>query len=535
MANEVKIRITGEDRASGEFDRVERKARGLGGTLRSMAPLALGAGAALGGLAYGASKFADAASDLNEATNKANVTFGEHSDVIEDFAESSARSFGISRRAANDYASTLGVILQASGLNQEATADMSVELTKLAADLASFNNIPVDVALEKIRSGLVGEAEPLRTVGVLLSAAEVKTKAYEMGIAEAGAELTEAQKVQARYALILEQTTQAQGDFTRTADGSANQQRIMAANWEDLRARIGQGFLPVQQKLYEGLNKLFTIVQEKVIPAIQEWWQKHQPEIEAALERFQAFLKNDLMPALENIVAIFETVWPKIEPIVRGVMNEIKLLIEQRLVFIRDLINVVLAVLRGDWEEAWQGIKDLLKNQLDIMKELIENRLEVYKTLLSEAWTAIVNGATYAFTALKVTVLDIFDDLKEGIRAALNWIIDKINAFVGGLNSVLGPIGGLLGKVGVDLPDIGTIPRVASGSRGFPGGLALVGERGPELVDLPGGSRVYSHEESQRLGGTIIHKENYGRQTFIFPQVDPRKAMREMDRQFRSI
>src|SRR3972149_8296085 len=120
--------------------------------------------------AVGASSI-KAFSDLNESVNKAQVAFGRSSKAVSDFAATSARSYGISKRNANEYSATLGVILQTSGLAQDATAGMSVELVKLAADLASFNNIPIDEALEKGRSGLGGEAEPLRTVGVLLSEA----------------------------------------------------------------------------------------------------------------------------------------------------------------------------------------------------------------------------------------------------------------------------------------------------------------------------------------------------------------------------
>lgn len=203
-------------------------------------------GGALAGVGLASVKFA---SDLEESVNKANVTFGDAASVVQQFAQTSADSFGISQRAANEYSGTLGVILQASGLAQDASARMSVELVKLAADLASFNNIPIDVALEKIRAGLVGEIEPLRTVGVLLNAAAVEQKALDLGLVESGGVLTEAAKVQARYALILEQTTIQQGDFTRTADSLTNSLRRSQAQMEDAAATIGQQLIPVAAKV----------------------------------------------------------------------------------------------------------------------------------------------------------------------------------------------------------------------------------------------------------------------------------------------
>lgn len=245
-ANEAKIVITADDKASGKLDGISNKAKSMRKAFLAVSGVVTGVGIA-------SIKFA---SDLDEAVNKAAVTFGNASSVVKDFAETSAQSFGISERAANEYAGTLGTILNASGVAQSASAEMSVELTKLAADMASFNNIPIDVALNKLRSGLVGEVEPLRTVGVLLNAAAVQTQAYNMGIAKQGAELTEAQKVQARYALILQQTTAQQGDFTRTSDSLANSTRIMKAQLEDAAAELGQQLLPAAQKIVQIANSL---------------------------------------------------------------------------------------------------------------------------------------------------------------------------------------------------------------------------------------------------------------------------------------
>jgi len=255
-AAELAIIIKARDEASHTLRGIGDETQTLGSRITSFATKAtIGIGAVSAGAFALKTAFVDAASDLNEAQSKANVTFGESSSVISDFASDSAQAFGVSKRAAFEYTATLGNILQASGLTKDASADMSVELTQLAADMASFNNLDFDVALDKIRAGLVGEAEPLRSVGVLLSEAAVQAKAYASGIAQQGAKLTDAQKVQARYQIILEQTTNSQGDFARTSEGVANQQRILAARMEDLRAEIGQKLLPVTAELFSLFNR----------------------------------------------------------------------------------------------------------------------------------------------------------------------------------------------------------------------------------------------------------------------------------------
>jgi hypothetical protein len=192
---------------------------------------------------------AKAASDQGEALNKVDVVFEKSAGVVEDYAERAAQAAGISKTAALDAAGGFGTMLKTAGLASDQAADMSVRLVQLAGDLASFNNIDPSEALEKLRSGLAGEAEPLRTVGVLLSEARVKAEAYASGIAKNGEELTEAQKVQARFNLILQDTTLSQGDFARTAEGAANSQRTLNAEWEDAKAEMGQAVLPLFKDL----------------------------------------------------------------------------------------------------------------------------------------------------------------------------------------------------------------------------------------------------------------------------------------------
>lgn len=199
-----------------------------------------------------------AASDQNEALNKAQVVFGEYSQRVEDFAKSAALSFGISTTAALQAAGGFGQMLQTAGLMQKEATGLSISLVALAGDLSSFNNIGTDEALEKLRSGLAGEAEPLRTMGVFLSEARVKAEAYASGIAKTGSELTEAQKVQARYNVILKDTNLAQGDFANTSESLANQQKSFTAQWENFLATAGPGIAAFFAKVLFYLNDLIV-------------------------------------------------------------------------------------------------------------------------------------------------------------------------------------------------------------------------------------------------------------------------------------
>lgn len=202
------------------------------------------------------------ASDLEEAVNKTNVAFADSAKMILEWSETSAEAFGQSQRQALEAASTFGLLFRTMGLTTEESARMSMTLVELASDMASINNITVDEAMLKIRSGLVGETEPLRTVGVLLNAVAVEAKAVEMGLAGSTEEISEQDKVMARYQLILEQTTLTQGDFARTSDELANAQRTLSAQTEDASTQLGRFFLPIQLAFTKGMSVLIA----KVLP-----------------------------------------------------------------------------------------------------------------------------------------------------------------------------------------------------------------------------------------------------------------------------
>jgi hypothetical protein len=258
MANQVRVGVgvTGAKGAASELDRFRDKfeklqkqgAKGLAigvGVGAATASLNL-LGSAVGGVTDYIGEAIKAASDLNETESKAKVVFGAAAKSVDDFGSTAATSLGISKQAAIEAAASFGNVFTGVDIGQKQAAQMSTTLVKLAGDLASFNNLDPTEALDKLRSGLAGEAEPLRSVGVFLTEAQVKAKAMQLGLADAHGELSEGAKIIARYQLILEQTTTAQGDFARTSDGVANKERILNAELEDREAIIGQKLIPLE-------------------------------------------------------------------------------------------------------------------------------------------------------------------------------------------------------------------------------------------------------------------------------------------------
>lgn len=198
-------------------------------------------------------KAGGAASDLAEETSKAGELFGDAQDEIQAFAQGAASSIGQSERAALEASNTFALFGRKVGLSGSDLVGFSTTFTSLASDLASFNNSTPEEAVEALGAALRGESEPIRRFGVMLDDATLKARALEMGlISTTSGTLPPAIKMQAAYAEILAQTTSAQGDFARTADGMANSQRTAAAEAENAKAALGEGMRPILTAVYQG-------------------------------------------------------------------------------------------------------------------------------------------------------------------------------------------------------------------------------------------------------------------------------------------
>jgi vacuolar-type H+-ATPase subunit E/Vma4 len=243
--------------AAKEFANLEGTAKKAGFALDKMTVPAI---AAFGAVAIGGVKAAQAASNFNETVNKSNVIFGNAAKSVQQFASTAATSLGQSKQAALDAAATFGVFGKAAGKTGEDLAGFSTQMVQLTSDLASFHNAnPADVALA-LGAALRGESEPIRKYGVLLNDAALKAEAMAMGIYNGKGALEQSAKVLAAQSLILKQTGDAQGDFTRTSGGLANQQRILKAKIDDAVVAIGNAFIPVIEAVLPLLTNFATFV-----------------------------------------------------------------------------------------------------------------------------------------------------------------------------------------------------------------------------------------------------------------------------------
>lgn len=246
-----------------EIDKTQKKFKGFKANLSS----GLKSFSKLTGIALGAKALYDfgkasieVASDLTEVQNVVDVTFGHMANDVNEFASTALKQYGLSELAAKQYTSTMGAMLKSSGITGEAVKDMSIEITKLTADMASFYNLSGDEAFRKIRSGISGETEPLKQLGINMSVANMEAYAMSQGINKAWKEMTQAEQTMLRYNYLLSVTGDAQGDFARESGTWANQVKILKEQWQEFMGLIGKALIEILLPVVRFLNKALELL-----------------------------------------------------------------------------------------------------------------------------------------------------------------------------------------------------------------------------------------------------------------------------------
>lgn len=239
---------------------IQSSSSAIGGMLTKIGGI-LAAAFAVNKLVQFSKSSMDLASNLNEVQNVVDVTFGSMSSQINTFAQNAITQFGLSELSAKKYASTLGAMFKSSGINGQQLTEMSERMTGLAADLASFYNISQDEAFGKIQSGISGEVEPLRQLGVNMSVANMQAYALSQGITTSYQSMTQAQQTLLRYNYLLSVTKDAQGDFSRTSGSWANQLRLLNQQWDIMKITVGQGLINAFTPLLSVINAVVARLQ----------------------------------------------------------------------------------------------------------------------------------------------------------------------------------------------------------------------------------------------------------------------------------
>ena len=215
---------------------------------------------AVSNIAYKMGDIVDGASEYEEAMNLFFVSMGSKAEEATKWVENFSTALYLDPANTMQYMGSLNSLITGLGVGADKSYIMSKNLTQLAYDLASFKNMKFEEAFTKLQSGISGEIEPLRNVGVALSQNTLQELANSLGIQKRVAEMSEAEKAQLRYIQILKSTTQWQGDMARTLISPANAVRVLREQFTLLGRAVGRIFLPIIMQLLPYVMALTQIL-----------------------------------------------------------------------------------------------------------------------------------------------------------------------------------------------------------------------------------------------------------------------------------
>ena len=355
------------------------------------------------------------ASDTEESVNKVDVAFGKSAGKVKEFAESALENFGMAKGSALDAAATFGDMGTSMGLSKKSAADMATSLTGLGGDLASFKNIGVDQAMTALNGVFTGETESLKQLGIVMTQSNLDAFAMANGFGKTTKEMTEAEKVQLRYAYVMDATKNAQGDFARTSDGTANALRTSQEGVKELAASFGEKLLPAIANILGKVNdviKYFSDMDDKTKKVIITI----------------AGIIAVVGPALIIIGNIISAIG-----IITGAIGT--LMSAGLLPVIAIIAGVVAAgvLLYKNWDTIKAKAAELKTAAVNKFNELKMGAIEKINSLKTEATNKInelKTGAVEKVSSLKTGVVNKFNELKTGAVEKINSLkTDAVNKF----------------------------------------------------------------------------------------------------------
>lgn len=245
--------------ATKTVNKFQAKMEGLATKIKSVGDKISGAGKAMSvgitvPLAAAGTAAVNAASDFDENLNKVDVAFGKNAQSVKEWANTAITQFGLSKNQALQATSLFGDMATSMGINQKQATAMSISMAGLAGDLASFKNVGIDQAMTALNGVFTGETESLKQLGIVMT--EVNLEEFAKKTGKVYSEMSQAEKVQLRYNYVMEMSKNAQGDYARTADGTANSLRTFQGSVENLSIAIGQNLTPVITPLVQKATEM---------------------------------------------------------------------------------------------------------------------------------------------------------------------------------------------------------------------------------------------------------------------------------------
>ena len=439
------------------------------------------------------------ASDYEENLNKLDVAFGSNSQAVKDWANTAREAYGLSKVQATDAASAFGALGKGIGLSEASAAEMSTTLAGLSADLGSYFNVGVDESAKALEGIFTGESEALKKFGVVMTDTNLQKFAEDQGLV--WKELDQTEKTMLRYQYVLAKTKDAQGDFARTSDGTANSTKIFQASLQDLGTAIGTNLLPI------------------ITPIIQK--------ITELINKF-----NELSPTTQKVITIIG--------LVAAVVGPLLVVLGTLISSIGALIGAAPAIV-GAMGTFITGVAPVIA----IIGALIAIGVLLYKNwdLIKAKAIAFKDTVIATFNTFKANVAATFNSIKTAIVTPIQTAIDKVKAIVEKIKGFF-PI--KVGNIfsGIKLPHFKIEGKLSINPPSVPklsidwyktGGIfnsptiAGIGEAGPEAV-VPLDTlwkKLDNIADASSGGGIVININGYDKDARVLAEEIKRILIRE--------
>lgn len=392
---DVDVDASGVGRGVGQ---AEGRLNKLGGVGRK-AGLAVAAGTALAGAA--AAKFGldavSAASDVEQAYGALESIYGKNADAVKKWSRGAAQEVGLATSEYANLAALLGAQLQGMGVETRKSANQSRELIALGSDLAATFGGSVADAVGAVSSLMKGERDPIERYGVSIKQADVNARLAALGLEGLTGKAAKQAEAQAVLSLLTEQTTAAQGAFGRESNTLAGQQERLTAQFENMKAAIGERLLPVALRLA-------TWVNEKMLPGAKALARDLGARLGPAFNAVSGFITNRAVPAAR---AIFNWFVERIVPAIRSG------------------VAPVLDGLRSAWGRVAASIDDnrpALQRILTAVRRVVEFVVDRVVPVIGTTLGAAFETAGSIIS----TVVGIFSRMSDAIGAVIGAVRDLI-------------------------------------------------------------------------------------------------------------
>lgn len=419
---------TGDDIEQNFTDRTKKGFAGIGSSLSGLGGIIAGI-FSVWAIVWFTKQLFSLWSDLEEVSSKFDVVFKGSENVKNQFNEM-AQATNRSSLDLMTFGSGIWNVLAPLWLAQSEVDGLSVWLTKLAIDVASFNNASDEQAINAFTSALTGEREALKSLGIVISEADVSNKAYSLWLANQGQELTKQQKALATYQLLIENTTNAHGDAIRTADSFANQLKGLRGAIKDVFANAGKDVAGQTAWLLKNITVFVSSYGWAIIKTIVETWKMIGSVIGDLLSTF-----GDLFSFItwgtnqnKNDMQSFALVFMKV---VQGFWVWVKLIAT----IVKSLVNIIAIALWGIVEYFMAGFKSIW-DWWNIVKTIFVGTLKsiidvvvLWAETIGQVFVGMAEAVVWVFKG-------IAENVNVAVKKAVNVALKGINGFIDLVNNI---------------------------------------------------------------------------------------------------